>query len=167
MILVAGGTGRLGSELVPHLVNSGIPVRVLTRDPDQARGRLGEAPHLARGDVRKLETLKDAMEGIDAVVSAITGFGPTGPGPIAVDYEGNLNLITAAQAAGVKRFVLVSMHGAAADHPMELARMKFRAEDAVRADEDQREGEDHEREAGDQRAQDQRPHLPELHKNIR
>jgi len=33
----------------------------------------------------------------------------------------------------VKRFVLVSMHGAAADHPMELARMKFRAEDAVRA----------------------------------
>ena len=33
----------------------------------------------------------------------------------------------------MKRFVLVSMHGAAADHPMELARMKFRAEDAVRA----------------------------------
>jgi len=133
VILVAGGTGHLGTELVPHLVNRGIPLRVLTRDPDQARRRLGEAPQFARGDVRKLETLKDAMDGIDAVVSAITGFGPTGPGPMAVDYEGNLNLIRAAQAAGVKRFVLVSMHGAAADHPMELARVKFRAEDAVRA----------------------------------
>jgi NADH dehydrogenase len=133
MILVAGGTGHLGTELIPNLVNRGIPVRVLTRDPDRARQRLGESPQFARGDVRKPETLREALEGVDTVVSAITGFGPTGPGPKAVDYEGNLNLITTAQAARVKRFVLVSMHGAAANHPMELARMKFRAEDAVRA----------------------------------
>jgi uncharacterized protein YbjT (DUF2867 family) len=50
-----------------------------------------------------------------------------------VDYEGNLNLIRAAEAAGVRRFVLVSMHGAAADHPMELARMKYRAEEVLRS----------------------------------
>jgi NADH dehydrogenase len=133
MILVAGGTGHLGTELIPNLVKRGIPVRVLTRDPDRARKRLGDSPQFARGDVQEPDTLREALEEVDAVVSAITGFGPTGPGPKAVDYEGNLNLITAAQAAGVKTFVLVSMHGAAADHPMELARMKFRAEDAVRA----------------------------------
>jgi NADH dehydrogenase len=133
MILVAGGTGHLGTELIHNLVERSIPVRVLTRDPDRARQRLGESPQFARGDARKPETLRDALQEVDAVVSAITGFGPTGAGPKAVDYEGNLNLITAAQSAGVKRFVLVSMHGAAANHPMELARMKFRAEDAVRA----------------------------------
>jgi len=133
MILVAGGTGHLGTELIPNLVKRGIPVRVLTRDPDRARKRLGDSPQFARGDVQEPDTLREALEEVDAVVSAITGFGPAGPGPKAVDYEGNLNLITAAQAAGMKRFVLVSMHGAAADHPMELARMKFRAEDAVRA----------------------------------
>jgi NADH dehydrogenase len=49
-----------------------------------------------------------------------------------VDYEGNLNLIRAAEAAGVRRFVLVSIHDATADHTMELWRMKHRAEEALR-----------------------------------
>jgi uncharacterized protein YbjT (DUF2867 family) len=133
MILVAGGTGNLGVELVPHLAARGIAVRVLTRDPDRARQRLGETPQLVEGDARNPQSLAAALEGIDAVVSAMTGFGPGAPGPRAVDYEGNLNLIRAAESAGVQRFVLVSMYGAAADHPMELARMKYRAEEALRA----------------------------------
>ena len=44
-----------------------------------------------------------------------------------------MNLIRAAEASGVNRFVLLSMHGAAADHPMELLRTKYRAEAALRA----------------------------------
>src|SRR5438445_1456202 len=63
----------------------------------------------------------------------MTGFGPGAPGPKAVDYEGNVNLIRAAEAAGVRRFVLVSIDGARADHPLELWRMKYRAEEALRA----------------------------------
>jgi NADH dehydrogenase len=77
--------------------------------------------------------LEAALKGVDAVVSAMTGFGPGAPGPKAVDYEGNLNLIRAAEAAGVRRFVLVSIHGATADHAIELWRMKYRAEEALRA----------------------------------
>jgi uncharacterized protein YbjT (DUF2867 family) len=133
MILVAGGTGNLGVELVPHLAARGIPVRVFTRDPDRARQRLGDSPQFAQGDARNPQTLKAALDGADAVVSAMTGFGPGAPGPRAEDYEGNLNLIRAAEASGIRRFVLVSMHGASADHPMELVRMKYRAEEALRA----------------------------------
>jgi NADH dehydrogenase len=133
MILVAGGTGNLGRELVPHLISHGSAVRVLTRDLDRARQRLGEAPEVVVGDVRNHQTLAAALDGVDAVVSAMTGFGPGAQGPRAVDYEGNLNLISAAEAAGVRRFVLVSMYGAAADHPTELARMKYRAEEALQA----------------------------------
>ena len=77
--------------------------------------------------------MEAALKGVDAVVSAMTGFGPGAPGPRAVDYEGNVNLIRAAEAAGVRRFVLVSIHGATADHAMELWRMKHRAEEALRA----------------------------------
>jgi NADH dehydrogenase len=133
MILVAGGTGHLGVELVPFLTARGIPVRILTRDPDRARQRLGETPQFAKGDARNPHTLEAAMKGVDAVVSAMTGFGPGAPGPKAVDYEGNLNLIRAAEAAGVRRFVLVSIHAATADHAMELWRMKHRAEEALQA----------------------------------
>ena len=133
MILVTGGTGNLGTELVPLLIRRGIAVRVLTRDPDRARKRMGDDPELARADARNPDSLPEALKGVDAVVSAMTGFGPGGSGPKAVDYEGNLNLIGAAEAAGVRRFVLVSMHGAAAGHSMELLRMKHRAEEALRA----------------------------------
>jgi uncharacterized protein YbjT (DUF2867 family) len=133
MILVAGGTGHLGTELIPRLSARGSRVRVLTRDIERARQRLGEGPEFARGDVRDPQSLAAAMHGVEAVVSAVTGFGPGGSGPAVVDFEGNVNLIRAAKAARVRRFVLLSMHDARADHPLELARMKCRAEDAVRA----------------------------------
>ena len=133
MILVAGGTGNLGLELVSHLAGQRTAVRVLTRDVGRARQRLGDGPEFVVGDVRSPQTLAAAMDGVDSVVSAMTGFGPGGPGPKPVDYQGNVNLIAAAESAGVRRFVMVSMCGAAADHPMELARMKFRAEAALRA----------------------------------
>jgi NADH dehydrogenase len=94
---------------------------------------LGDAPELVEGDVRSPGSLLPAIAGVESVVSVVTGFGPGGQGPRAVDYEGNLNLIRAAEAAGVRRFVLLSMRGASADHPMELARMKHRAEQALRA----------------------------------
>jgi uncharacterized protein YbjT (DUF2867 family) len=133
VILVTGGTGNLGVELIPHLTTRGTAVRVLTRDPKRARQRSGATPEYVQGDARIPQTLAAGLEGVDAVVSAMTGFGPTGEGPRAVDFEGNLNLIKAAEAARIRRFVLVSMYGAAPDHPMELARMKARAEDALRA----------------------------------
>jgi uncharacterized protein YbjT (DUF2867 family) len=133
MILVAGGTGHLSGELIPRLVAGGTGVRILTRDPARARRRVGDAPEFIEGDVCNPGSLEIAMRGIDAVVSAITGFGPGGDGPRKVDFEGNRNLIRAAEAEGVHRFVLLSMRGAAADHPMELGRMKHRAEEALRA----------------------------------
>jgi uncharacterized protein YbjT (DUF2867 family) len=133
MILVAGGTGHLGTELIPRLSAHGSRVRVLTRDLERAGQRLGDGPEFARGDVRDPQSLAAAMHGVEAVVSAVTGFGPGGSGPRVVDFEGNVNLIRAAEVAHVRRFVLLSMHDARADHPLELARMKCRAEDAVRA----------------------------------
>jgi NADH dehydrogenase len=132
MILVAGGTGHLGTELVPLLCAQATPVRVLTRDPLRARQLFGDAVEVVPGDVRSPRSLAPAMTDVHAVVSAITGFGLGNAGPRTVDHEGNLNLIRAAEQAGVRRFVLVSMHGAAAEHPMELARMKHRAEESLR-----------------------------------
>lgn len=133
MILVAGGTGHLGPELVPLLAARGMPVRVMTRDPQHAREMLGDGPEIVNGDARDRRSLQSALDGADTVISAITGFGPGGPGPRAVDLEGNVNLIHAAESAGVSRFILLSMHRAAPDHPMLLLRMKHAAEEALRA----------------------------------
>jgi uncharacterized protein YbjT (DUF2867 family) len=75
-----------------------------------------------------------AVRGCAAVVSAVHGFvGPGKPSPEAIDRDGNRALIRAAAAAGLERVVLVSVLGAAPDHPMSLHRAKYAAEQALRA----------------------------------
>ena len=128
MIAVTGGTGTLGRRLVSRLVEAGKPVRLLVRDGSVVpQGVESIAVDLA--DPASLET---ALTGVDAVISAMTGFGGArGTRPQTVDGEGNRNLVDAALAAGVKRFVLVSIRGAAADHPIDVYRMKHLAEAAL------------------------------------
>jgi uncharacterized protein YbjT (DUF2867 family) len=131
MILIAGGTGLLGSKVVDRLVAAGEQVRVLTRDRQRAR-RLPAGVEVVLGDVTR-GSLTAAVEGCACVVSAVHGFaGPGRTSPESVDRAGNQNLIAAASATGVSRFVLVSVAGAAPAHPMSLHRMKHAAEQQLR-----------------------------------
>ncbi len=132
MILVAGGTGRLGSIVVARLRDRDLPVRVLTRDA--TRGRPFEcAAEIVVGDVRDRASVERAMAGVSTVISAVQGF--AGPGrvtPASVDRDGNANLVDAAAAVGA-HVVLMSVVGASADNPMELFRAKYAAEQHLRA----------------------------------
>ena len=131
MIVVVGASGTLGPLLVPLLVARGEAVRVVTRDPKGAAGRL-TGVELMSGDVTRPDDARRAVEGARVVVSAITGFGSPG-GVKAVDEDGNRTLAKAASTAGVEQFVLLSVGGASADHAIPLFRAKFAAEEAVRA----------------------------------
>ena len=113
MILVAGGTSTLGTQVVRLLTGRGRPVRVLTRDPARAAQLLGTVETLT-GDVRDPATVAAAVRGCTTVVSAVHGFaGPGRPSPESVDRDGNRTLIQAATAAGAEHMVLVSMLDAA------------------------------------------------------
>ena len=128
MIVVAGGTGRLGAPLVRRLMASG-EVRVFSR------GLSGDAPpgvEVLTGDVRSEADVQRAVTGADVVVSAVQGF--AGPGrvtPRTVDRQGNLNLIRAAERVGAD-VVLMSVTHAAPDSALEIAREKYAAEQALR-----------------------------------
>ncbi len=128
MILVAGGTGRLGTLLVNRLVNRNLPVRVLTRQPARAEHLAGDLVTIVSGDVRNPQTLAPATDGVDVVVSAVHGFtDPHRNALAAVDRDGNANLINATRSAGAD-LVMISTVGASADSPIELFRMKHAAE---------------------------------------
>jgi NADH dehydrogenase len=128
MILIAGGTGRLGSVLAARLTGRGLAVRVLTRVSARADHLAALGIEVAAGDVRDHASLEAAVRGANVVVSAIHGFtGPRGTSPATIDYQGNVSLIDAARAADAQ-LVLMSVVGAAADSPMELFRMKHAAE---------------------------------------
>lgn len=133
LVMVAGGTGRLGAHVVTALAARGVDVRVMTRDPQRATRLAGKRVQVVSGDVRDPRSTLDAVAGVDVVVSAVHGFaGPGGVSPASVDRDGNANLICAARAAGAD-VVLVSGVGAAPDSPLELFRMKHAAETALAA----------------------------------
>jgi uncharacterized protein YbjT (DUF2867 family) len=135
MITVFGGTGTLGHELVPQLRANGHQVRVVARHVPPADAVLSELDvEWMAGDIRDLSLLEGALRGADTVVSAVVGFGrPDSLGSRAIDRNGNVALIEAARRAAVDHFILMSVTEAGPDHPIELFRDKWAAEEALSA----------------------------------
>ncbi len=131
MIVVAGGSGELGRRVVATLTSAGESVRVLVRDAARARAVLGPEVEVLATDVRDQDAVAHAASGATAVVSAVHGLlGPAGSGPDEVDRQGNGHLAEAARQSGAT-FVLVSVLGASSTSPLERARAKFDAEQAL------------------------------------
>jgi NADH dehydrogenase len=121
--------------LVGRLTALGLRVRVMTRDPKRAQHLAGENVEIVVGDLRDSGAVGRAMTGVQVVVNAAQGgFRASGGStPASVDGEGSSQLIAAAQANGVEHFVLLSIYDVRADHPLELWRMKYLAEEQLKA----------------------------------
>ncbi len=106
-VLVVGATGKTGLHVTNQLSSSGNAVRAMVRDRTNAN--FVDAVEVVVGDVLKPDTIRAAIAGCDAVICA-TGAAPSFDvtGPYRVDFEGTKNLVDAAKANGVKRFVIVS-----------------------------------------------------------
>jgi uncharacterized protein YbjT (DUF2867 family) len=133
MILITGGTGSLGSHLIPLLTGRGYRLRLLVRDLAKAADLEGELVETVAGDVRDPAALQRATVGVGTVISAMSAFGRGAGTAETVDWKGNVSLIHAAEAAGVEHYILLSARGASRDDPMELFRMKYRAEEELLA----------------------------------
>jgi nucleoside-diphosphate-sugar epimerase len=114
-IFIAGGTGAIGRFLVPLLVRAGHRVVALTRSADRASGlaQMGAVPMV--GDVYDPARLTRSVAESEAevVIHQLTAFG-TGDGDpyaatIRVRTEGTRNLVSAARAARVRRFIAQSI----------------------------------------------------------
>ncbi|MBT2250556.1 SDR family oxidoreductase [Arthrobacter sp. BHU FT2] len=109
-VLVIGGTGMLGGQVVTALVDRGKPVRALVRPGSDASRLESLGVEIARGDMLDPRSLDQAMAGVDAVVTSAAGYTRHRKGDTAAtDTEGNSNLAAAASRAGVRRFVLTSI----------------------------------------------------------
>ena len=108
-VLVVGGTGFLGRQVVAELVARGKQVRAFVR-PGSDASVLSPEVQVVRGDMLDRASLDAAMEGVDAVVTSAAGYTRRRKTDTSdTDLEGNRNLADAARAAGVRRFVFTSI----------------------------------------------------------
>ncbi len=114
-ILVAGASGRVGGAAVEGLLEAGFEVRALVRRAEKGERLRVLGAELVVGDVAEPRTLVPAAEGCSGILSAL-GAGPGRRASEAIEYEGNLNLLSTARSAGVRRFVYSS--ALLADHPL-------------------------------------------------
>ncbi|HEU4881865.1 MAG TPA: NAD(P)H-binding protein [Longimicrobium sp.] len=125
-ILLTGGTGGLGREVVRAAEAAGHTIRIASR-----RARPDDAPparEWARMDVETGAGVREALDGVDAVIHAASD-----PRRHAiVDVEGTRRLVEAARAAGTAHLVYVSIVGV--DRiPFGYYRSKLAAEQIVAA----------------------------------
>jgi len=134
-VLVAGGSGFIGTRLCGELVDRGHDVTALSRSPDD--GDLPEGVGTAIGDVTAFDSVASSVDGHDAVVNLVALsplFEPPGGNRMhdEVHRGGTESLVRAAEAGGVERFVQLSALGADPDGATHYIRAKGRAERAVR-----------------------------------
>jgi uncharacterized protein YbjT (DUF2867 family) len=110
LVLVVGGAGMLGSQIVDRLIARGKRVRALVRPTSRTELLVEAGAELASGDLLEPASLRRALEGVDAVVTSAAGYTGHTPGDtIETDRTGNRNLIDAAAETGVRRFVFTSI----------------------------------------------------------
>jgi uncharacterized protein YbjT (DUF2867 family) len=136
MILVTGGTGFVGHEVVGELLALGYRVRLLARHPERGnRSAFANHPRveLIRGDALQPDTLPAAMVGVQAVIHLIGIIAETPQ----VTYEqaheeATRNILAAARQAGVTRWVQMSAIGTRPSARSRYHLTKWQAEELVR-----------------------------------
>jgi uncharacterized protein YbjT (DUF2867 family) len=109
-VVVVGGSGMLGRQVVTALLSRGKRVRALVRPASDAARLERAGVEIARGDMMDPASLLRAMDGADAVVTTAAGYTRHSKGDTAeIDRTGNSNLADAASRVGVRRFVLTSI----------------------------------------------------------
>ncbi|HMS59149.1 MAG TPA: NAD(P)H-binding protein [Tepidiformaceae bacterium] len=137
-VCVAGGTGLLGRAIVPALINAGYEVAILSRS-DPSRDPVDPRATWVRGDVTDPASLVSALRGMDAVVDAVQFPNSPVENPKKgytferIDLGGTKNLVDAAKAAGVPRFIGLSGAGAAEDARYHWLRFKWQEEQHIQA----------------------------------
>ena len=136
VILVTGSSGLVGRAVVRQLMGQGLPVRSLVHEAPMPRlSRFpGSEPEQVVGDVRDPGSLQAACEGVETVIHLVAVLRRRRDGDYrAINVEGTRNLLAAAEAAGARRFILVSALGATPDPRYAYAHSKWQAEELVRA----------------------------------
>jgi len=136
-LLLTGGTGFVGWEILAQLRRAGHSIRLLARNPASPRARQAASQDRVEvhpGDVTDAASLTDACEGVAAVIHLVGIISQNGRSTFEnIHTQGTRNLIAAAQGVGARRFLLMSALGTRPDAVSRYHQTKWAAEQSARA----------------------------------
>lgn len=137
MIVITGASGYIGSHIARRLVDEGKPVRAMVRSRQRAEeeGRLAGLPvEWVEADVSRPDSLQKAFKGGSAVIHTVAiAIEKGGRTYEQINYQGTVNTVEAAKAAGVRRFINMSQLGADSRLPYRFLASKGQAQEYVAA----------------------------------
>jgi uncharacterized protein YbjT (DUF2867 family) len=133
MILVAGATGMLGSNITRRLLADGHSVRILVRPGSDYHALVEAGARPVVGELSDPASLRQACAGVATVITTANSAARGGRDTVeTVEIAGNRNLIDAARDSGVTHFIFISALGVFEDSPVPFMRGKALAERHLR-----------------------------------
>lgn len=122
-IALFGGTGFVGDQITNKLIESHYRIRMLVRDPAQARAmQLDGALTAVHGSIDNIKAVSETLKGCDACIVA-TGARSNSLEDMQAIVTGTQNIINAMQAQNIKRLVKLSgVSVRVGDEPFSLPR---------------------------------------------
>ena len=106
--MVTGATGYIGGRLAPRLLEGGLAIRAMARNPNKLESAgWRDRAEVVRGDLGDPDSLTTAFDGIDVVYYLVHSMG-TSPDFVAEEARSARNVVAAARRSGVKRLVYLS-----------------------------------------------------------
>jgi len=127
-ILIVGGTGTLGRQIVKQALDEGYTVKCLVRDFRRGSFLKDWGAELLYGDLSLPETLPNTLKGVNVVIDCATIRSNSSYTSEIIDWQGKVALIEAAKLAGVRKFISFSILNAAKNSSITLLDLKLQLE---------------------------------------
>jgi uncharacterized protein YbjT (DUF2867 family) len=127
-ILVIGGTGTLGRQIVKQALDEGYQVKCLVRDFRRGAFLKDWGAELIYGDLSIPSTIPTSLKGVTTIIDSATIRSTSSYTSETIDWRGKLALLEAAKLVGIKKFIYFSVLNASKNPSIPLLSLKLKME---------------------------------------